>query len=65
MNHYKAINDTGLLAIYKGHGSPWLPSESDKRFCSELGITGWWWDTISEAEFGTYQAFGIKEIKML
>ena len=32
---------------------------------SQLGIKKWaWGDPISEAEFGTYQAFGIKEIKI-
>ena len=64
MNHYKAIDVAGLLAIYKGHGSPWMPSEPDERFRRELGITGCWWDRISKAEFETYQAFGIREIKL-
>ena len=31
----------------------------------QLGTKKWaWGDPISEAEFGTYQAFGIKEIKL-
>lgn len=68
MNYYKAINNEGLLAIYKDNGSPWLnreQHEADGIFCREVGATGWWWDSISKAEFGTYQAFGIKEIKLL
>lgn len=24
----------------------------------------WWWDDLTQAEFETYQAFGIKEIKL-
>ncbi len=34
----------------------------DKRICKELGTDDWWWDIITQAEFGTYQSFGIKEI---
>jgi len=30
-----------------------------------VGTTHWWWDTtLSQAEFETYQVFGIKEIKL-
>ena len=39
-------------------------SEERRIVTSQLGNNWGWGNPISEAEFGTYQAFGIKEVKL-
>ena len=57
--------DGELLAIHKSDEvyDHKIFQTMQHRVCEELG-NKWWWDNVSQAEFETYQAFGIKEIKL-
>ena len=57
--------DGELLAIHKSdevHDHK-IFQTMQYRVCEELG-NKWWWDNVSQAEWETYQAFGIKEVKL-
>ena len=53
-----------LVAIMKSRTSSHVPSE-DRTIDAELGDDWWYLIQITQAEFETYQAFGIKEIRHL
>ena len=64
IHYYKFVSADKheLLAIVKGiELRITIPCDF---FSDKLGTRRWWWDTISESEFGTYQVFGIREIRL-
>lgn len=52
-----------LVAIMKSRTSSHVPSE-DNTINAELGEVLWYLIQTTQAEFETYRAFGIKEIKL-
>lgn len=71
MNYYKVMSgDNELLAIaieLNGAGPQleWISLGLAIYIDKNLGFKNWSYDTITQSEFGTYQAFGIKEIRHL
>lgn len=63
MDEYNKIitPDNELIAIHRKGIIPW--DKFNDQISKELGTGHWWRATISKAEFETYKAFGIKEIK--
>ena len=65
-NHHKLTNDGELLVICK---APSIASVSvwhdiHEQIDKELENIDWRWHLISQVEFETYQAFGIREIEL-
>ena len=68
MSYYKILSyDDELLAIQKVSKNDindiWW-HRVNTQVENELGIDSWWRASMTQVEFETYQAFGIREIKL-
>lgn len=69
MKYLKILaRDDEFIAICIDRGEPPLgeplTSRSDECINKLAGTIMWWWAEISQAEYETYQAFGITEIDL-
>ena len=56
-DNYKVLGVVELVG-------PTITMVESRRITSALGFNNWWWKRITQAEYETYQVFGIKEIKL-
>ena len=74
MRYYRITNTTcdELLAIVKGLDGPFhdeaildgIRKENTDFIKEEIGSNDWRWKYITQVEYETFQAFGIKEIDL-
>ena len=67
MNYYKIMsNENELLAIttYPTEEDEWISPALTDLIDETIGSRYWSYDLITQAEFGTYQSFDVKEIKL-